>query len=363
MKKTSPIVLAMLGIVLICAADGLAESLAATAPGRTWTVGTKEAPPFAIRNPDGSWSGVSIDLWRGVAERLGIEYELKEYDLAGLLAATEAGEIDAAVAALTVTAERERVMDFTHPLHSTGLSIAVVPRAGGGRMRLPRGVLSSGFVKAVGALAALLLAVGFLAWVFERRRNPNQFGGGPLRGIGAGFWWSAVTMTTVGYGDKAPVTLGGRLLALVWMFAALIVIATFTGAIASALTVGQLSVAVGGPQDLPDVRVATVGGSTSEAYLRGRRIEPRLVPTAEEGMRLLVDGQVEAFVYDAPLLRYLVKTRFSGKAAVLPGTFQRQDYAIALPTGSPYQERINQALLEQISRPQWQETLYEYLGE
>ena len=74
--------------------------------------------------------------------------------------------------------------------------------------------------------------VGVVMWLGERRRNQAQFGGTAAHGIGAGLWWSAVTMTTVGYGDKAPVTILGRLLGLVWMFAAIIIISSFTAAIA-----------------------------------------------------------------------------------------------------------------------------------
>jgi len=33
-------------------------------------------------------------------------------------------------------------------------------------------------------------------WIFERKRNPEQFGGTPAQGIGSSFWWAAVTMTT-----------------------------------------------------------------------------------------------------------------------------------------------------------------------
>lgn len=331
--------------------------------GRRLVVGTKHAPPFAIKNPDGTWSGVSIDLWRDVAADLGLEYDLKEYDLPGLLKAVKDKKIDAAVAALTVTAEREESMDFTHPLHTTGLSIAVVPKKGSGWMRLLRAVLSWDFLKIVGMLALVLLVVGFLAWLFERRRNRDQFGGSAVEGIGAGFWWSAVTMTTVGYGDKAPKTLGGRLLALAWMFTALIVIATFTGAIASALTVGQLESVVKGPADLPKVRVAAVEGSTGELYLRNQRIGYQACKSPQAGLKLLADRKTDAFVYDAPLLKYLVAKEFSNRLIVLPRSFDRQDYAIALPADSPLREPINRALLKKINQPGWQDVLYRYLGE
>jgi len=91
----------------------------------SWIVGVKEAPPFVMRSTDG-WDGLSIDLWRRIAEDLHATYEFHEYDLPGLLTAVEKGEIDVAVAALTITPERERVFDFSHGYHLAGLGIAVV---------------------------------------------------------------------------------------------------------------------------------------------------------------------------------------------------------------------------------------------
>ena len=76
-------------------------------------------------------------------------------------------------------------------------------------------------------------------WLFERKRNKEMFGQG-IKGLGAGFWWSAVTMTTVGYGDKAPVTAAGRTIGFIWMFAAILLISGLTASIASALTVSSL---------------------------------------------------------------------------------------------------------------------------
>jgi polar amino acid transport system substrate-binding protein len=74
------------------------------------------------------------------------------------------------------------------------------------------------FLLGVASLVGLLLGIGTVIWLLERRRNPHHFRPKPLPGITDGIWWSAVTMATVGYGDKTPMTWAGRLVSLVWMF-------------------------------------------------------------------------------------------------------------------------------------------------
>lgn len=46
-------------------------------------------------------------------------------------------------------------------------------------------------------------------------------------------WWAVVTATTVGYGDVSPVTLEGRLIAVVLMLTGIGVIGVFTATVAS----------------------------------------------------------------------------------------------------------------------------------
>ncbi|MDO3378676.1 transporter substrate-binding domain-containing protein [Geoalkalibacter halelectricus] len=315
-----------------------------------------------MRDLDGNWHGISIDLWRAAAEDLNLRFEFHEASLAEMLEGTRTGRFDAAVAAITVTAEREQLLDFTHPFYTTGLAIAVPTADRTQWLGVARALLSPEFFQVVTVLALVLLAFGALTWLFERRRNPEQFGGGNLQGIGAGFWWAAVTMTTVGYGDKAPVTLGGRLVALVWMFGAIIIISSFTAAITSALTVSQLSGAIGGPEDLPRARVTSVSGSTSAAYLERNHIGFRSLATLPEAMQAVAAGKADACVYDAPLLKYLASTRFAGQIRVLPGTFERQDYSIALPRDSELRKALNQEILTRINSRWWQDTLFRHLG-
>jgi polar amino acid transport system substrate-binding protein len=330
---------------------------------RQLIIGTRHVPPFAIRSEDGSWKGISIDLWREIAGELDLAYEFRETDLRGMVGGLQDGTYDAAVAALTMTAEREELIDFTHPFYNSGLGIAAPATSPGGWTGLVSRFASADLVKVIAGLAVLLFVVGFLVWLFERRRNPEQFGGKPAQGIGASFWWSAVTMTTVGYGDKAPRTAGGRIVGLIWMFASILLISSFTAAIASALTVSQLETGVSGPEDLPGLRVGTLRDSTSEAYLRRNHITGATYDTPRAALQALLAGQVDAVVYDAPILRYLVNTELRAPLRVLPRVFEPQSYAIALPPESALREPINRLVLRKTAEPQWRDLLYRYLGE
>lgn len=325
-------------------------------------IGTKEAPPFAMKADDGQWTGISIQLWEQIAELLELDYTYEETDLQGLLDGVAGGRYDAGVAALTVTAERERTLDFTHPFHTTGLSIAVRRVQEGAWVAVVERFFSLQFAKVLAALVLVLFTAGVLVWLFERRRNPEEFGGGFLRGIGSAFYWSAVTMTTVGYGDKAPKSFFGRIVAMVWMFAAIIIISSFTAAIASALTVGQLKSPVQSPRDLPKVRVGSVLDSSSAKYLQRTHITFEEYSSLGACMDALANAEVDAVVYDAPLLKYLTKTEYQGTLRVLPLIFERQDYAIALPEASPLRERMNRVILQHIRTEIWRDMLQDYLG-
>lgn len=332
-------------------------------PDRELVIGTKETVPFVIKNPDGSWQGISVELWQSVADKLELRYRFVERDLEGLLNGLEDTTLDAVAAALTVTSEREGAVDFSHPFYTTGLTIAVPASGQSGWVAIVKRVFSTEFLTAIGALLLLLVAIGMIAWLFERRKNPDEFGGSVIEGIGAGLWWSAVTMTTVGYGDKAPRTLPGRIVGLIWMFAAIIVVSGFTATIASSLTVSRLESAVKGPKDLPYVKAGSIPNSTSAAYLAGQGVSFSEFETPLHGLQAVARGEIEAFVYDAPILRYLVKTELSDRVRVLPLTFFRQDYAIALPQDSELREPINRALLEEVQSPAWDDILERYLGD
>jgi ABC-type amino acid transport substrate-binding protein len=206
--------------------------------------------------------------------------------------------------------------------------------------------------------------VGFFTWLFERKKNKEQFGDGATKGVGSGLWWAAVTMTTVGYGDKAPLTTGGRIIAFIWMFASIIIISSFTAAITTSLTVTQLDTKIKNVNDLYDIRVGTVVSSSSESYLIEKRINYLHYETPPQAIKALAEGEIDAVVYDAPILKYLInENNYSNLLRVLPYNLKPQFYGFSMPFNSELREPINRAILKVINQPGWQKVLYTYLGE
>lgn len=327
----------------------------------TLTVGTRVAAPFVMQDGE-SYTGITMELLSEISRELDIEFRYEERNIQGLLEGVEDGSLDMAASALTITSEREEMVDFTHPFFVTGLGLAVPYKTTSPLMATLRGLLSLEFLSVVFLLTLLLGILGVFIWLAERRKNPEEFGGSPTEGIGSGFWWSAVTMTTVGYGDKSPRTFAGRTIGFIWMFAGIILISFFTATIASSLTVSQLESTIQGPADLPNVRVGTLSGSATISYMEENRIRYTSFSTLEAGMQAVKDGQIDTFVHDAPILQHLAGTQFPNEVRVLPNTFNQQYFGIALPKNSELRDPINRVILDIISSEEWKDIQHRYLG-
>ena len=262
-------------------------------PAARLVVGTMHTPPFAIHSDDGHWSGLSIELLQQIAGTLGVEVEWREYDydLQGLLHAVEQRHLDAAIAALPMNATYEETVDFSHPYFRTGLGIAVHRRPPQLLLGIIHGLFSWQFLGGVAILVGLLFGMGTVIWLLERRRNPHHFRPRSVQGIADGIWWSAVTMTTVGYGDKTPMTWAGRLMSLVWMFGSIFFIAFFTAMLTSSFTAVRLQQSVNGPEDLAWARVAVVSSTLGEELLGAQGLQPALLSLCHPSLQSPITGR------------------------------------------------------------------------
>lgn len=352
----------LLGIcICLLAGTSAADAQAVQNEVPKLVVGTRHTPPFAMKLADGTWDGISIELWREIAKDNDWDFEFREMEPGELLSATQSGAVDAAVAAVTVTPDRERVVDFSHPFYSSGLGVAVrkAYRRSFGTDLLQ--LLAWQFLSVLGFLVAVTVCMGCCMWLAERRHNPDHFGG-VLDGLGHGIWWAVVTMTTVGYGDKTPRTLAGRTLAVFWMLVGVVSLTIVSGSVAAQMTVMQLDSPIRSPTDLARVRTGTVDDSTGEEYLRDSGYGFQVYPTEQEALNALVRKDIDAVVYDYPTMRYEIHDSFSGLAEVLPLRFKLESHAIALPPRSELRKPINISLLRIISAPQWEDTEHRHMG-
>lgn len=149
---------------------------------------------------------------------------------------------------------------------------------------------------------------------------------------------------------------------MIWMFAGLIAISTFTAAITTALTLSELDTSISGVDDLRFKRVFALSGSTSDSLLSDHGIRHRTVDDLSVALTQLATGKADAVVHDAPILRYEIAEAFAHQLPVLPVLLRRQQYGIALPPDSERREPANVTLLNVVRSDARTRTLDRYLG-
>ena len=328
----------------------LVSSAWAGEPAKRLRVGISPFPPFVIT--DGAEpEGASIDLWRALAQQLGVEYELVlSADMAANIRAVVDGKVDVAVGGLTITKRREEIIDFTHPTFHTGLDIMVRQKRTYGLW----GRLMTMFTKARLAIlisfGVVVLVAAHLMWLSERRDADSLFGQKYRRGISEGIYWAIVTASTVGYGDKVPRRWPGKALAVAVIIVILPLFALFLAELTSSFTVRRLYSDINGPEDLPGRRVGVERDSAAAEYVSNLRAQMYNYDRIETAYADLIGEQLDAMVSDAQALQYYAQREGRGKVWVVGKNFLPQDFALAVAEGSPLRERLNRAILALIER-------------
>jgi len=321
-------------------------STPASSQQETLRVATRIVRPFVFEE-GGELTGFSIELWREINSVLGTrtEYIIRP-TVRDLLDITASREADLAIAAISITEEREKSWDFSQPMFDAGLQILIPEQAseGVGISRIFAAIFTPSMLPVVGFIILGALVAGHVVWFFERRRNDGLVASSSYYpGIFVATFWAASTLAT--QADSMPRSAVARFVAVLWMYTAVLFIAFFTASVTSSLTVQSLRGDIQGPEDLPGRRVATVGNSTSAEYLNRREIHPIDFTTVEEAYAALSKGDADAVVYDAPVLQYYASHDGKGKFQVVGPVFRKESYGILFPPESRNRKLVNEALL------------------
>lgn len=302
------------------------------------------------------------ELWEEIASELDLPYRYHLEDMPGLLRGLKQGRYQVALGAITITPEREVQVDFSHAVNPSGTGIAVA--AGTFRESFNaywKPILFS-LLGLLLSITVLLVSAGFFIWLIERRHNPDHFEMG-WRGILDGLWWSAVTMATVGYGDKVPRSLAGRILAMTWIFISIVLIALFTANASSIFLNTEKESAINHREDLYGIRVGSVARSSGAEYLRRHHIPFADYTDVLSALHALENRELDAVVYNTPTLQYYQNQHFPRSIRISRRELMKNHMGIALTPGMPEKEAINRVLLQKLTEPEWQSLCFRYFGE
>ena len=335
----------------VAIAVGQGAHLASAQTPAKLTILTKPIAPFVMRS-DGKLVGFSIDLWDELAARTGFATHYEYVDtLKELLDGIQQNKADLAIAAVTITKAREADADFSHSYFHSGLQVMVAneeSNIGTVVWATIKSIISSStFLYGVGIFLGFVFFAANIFWLLERRHN-SQISKSYFVGVWDAFWWSLVTVSTVGYGDTVPKTHGGRLMSVIWIIFGYLGFAWFTAVVTSTVTVSQLTGSIGGPDSLGGRMVATATSSTSAHWLRQNVPSAKLLEykNINGAYDALIAGKVDAVVYDAPSLLYFSNNQGKGEVHTVGSVFHKEEYGMIFPNQSPIREKINLALLE-----------------
>jgi polar amino acid transport system substrate-binding protein len=323
--------------------------------GKTFKIATRLVSPFVIEE-NGELGGFSIELWKNITQELKVKSIFTKNDnVSELLNSVKSGQADVGISAISVTSQREQDFDFSQPIFDSGLQILVRSQGHQSSIsRLADSLFTPEFLQLLGMMLLIILIPAHIVWLVERKHqggfleNSNYF-----PGIFKTCWWAAATLAT--QAEEMPKGALGRIMAVIWMFISVVFIAYFTATVTTSLTVDRLQSNIKNPQDLVGKRVATIISSTSANYLSQQKIETKEFKQIDEAFNALNNSNVDAVVFDAPILLYYAAHDGKGKVQVVGNIFRKESYAIALPNGSPYRKQINNALLSLQENGKYQE--------
>lgn len=324
---------------------GLCFVVAFSLPGpgaNAQDVGVVEMAPYATQDDDGNWSGPAVDLFREAADAAGIYYRLVAVD------SQTATQSPQAVFPVFAAPQATEGMLRSLPFHVDPVGLIGAPGAASasGFVEGLAGLFNVGFLKVVVMISALLLVVGTIFWLVEKSGDGDLASReSSIKGIGDGFWWAGVTATTIGYGDLVPKTLGGRVVAMVWMLFSMALTAILTAYLVS-LTGQQGS----GPrldEAISDQRVGFVAdGAVPEKHLSNAR-ELTGFPDLESAIAALEADRIDRIAYPYQAAR----------SAAAGKDIQRVSGAVAMPLFHLGHEQLRVEIDRIILSPRWQQRM------
>ena len=202
-------------------------------------------------------------------------------------------DVDIVAGALTITPQRERIVDFSFPYYQAHLGILARPQQ------------TNAFFWAIFKILTALVGLIVLLYIVGALVNKLD-GDVNIKTNHDGAWWALVTFTTTGYGDIIPKTPKGKMIAAIWMIVSMFLLSAFTGYMASGFVLLQEDNnknEITLQEAVSDYVPITIENTSADTLLTMLDIQHIKIPDINHVRSVLEQIKTGAFVYDYDILR------------------------------------------------------------
>ncbi|XP_036954996.1 glutamate receptor ionotropic, delta-2 isoform X1 [Acanthopagrus latus] len=324
------------------------------------------------------YQGYSIDVLDALSNYLGFKYEIyvapdhkygslqPDGQWNGLMGELVFKRADVGLSALTITPERESVVDFT--TRYMDYSVGVLLRKAERTVDM-FACLAPFDLSLWACIAGTVLLIGILVYLLNWLNPPRL----PMGSVSSTTLYNSMWFvygSFVQQGGEVPyTTLATRMMMGFWWMFALIVISSYTANLAAFLTITRIENSIQSLQDLSkqtELPYGTVLDSAVYDQVRSKAMNPferdpmysqmwrminrtgggeNNVEESKEGIRKVKYGRF-GFVWDAAVLEYVANNDEDCSFYTVSNTAPDRGYGIAMQHGSPYRDIFSQRILE-----------------
>ena len=121
------------------------------------------------------------------------------------------------------------------------------------RATVTEAIFSARVLNTLSMVFLATVLVGHIIWAIECWGQNPHFSKGYFGGVGDGMWWALVTATTVGYGDKVPITVVGKTFGYFWLLSGVVFFGAISAEIHSAMS--YAGTPISGYESFSNVRI------------------------------------------------------------------------------------------------------------
>lgn len=325
-------------------------------------VGLIEWKPFVFKKKgETKWTGIIVELWEEIAKISNIEFEyIPTPSFNKTVTGTANGNYDIGIGSISVTPEREKIIDYTNPVFIDRLAIGMKNKKADFLKSSLKRMAYILFI--IGVFGGVVMFIASAAlWYFERKKSEEMEG---VNGFGLSLWVTfACFLRDLLYSPKSIIS---RLIICFWLIFStafmIILTSTTTSILTHSLTLGSLDFKKSG--DLAGKSLTVEDGTTYVELARRFTNKVKPMKSNDLAVKHIEKGLADGVLSTHTTLYYHLKENPSSPIKISSFYPKLDSYAFVIPRKSyALQEAVNQAILKIQKSKFALKTCIKYLGE